>query len=66
MKGYQAVNTVQITEPTDATSTLKVHQMRSDGTPVCGIPARVWQGTQLVYTPQGPGIVTCARCARAS
>jgi hypothetical protein len=64
MNGYKAVNTVQITEPTEPISTLKIHEMRPDGTPLCGEPAQVWEGIQLVYTPLGPGIVDCQRCAR--
>jgi hypothetical protein len=33
--------------------------------PLCGTPARELKGTEVVYTPQGPGDVTCLLCARS-
>jgi hypothetical protein len=61
---YKANQTVQITEVGDATSTLRVHEMRSDRTPLCNTPLRDWKGQPMQYTPQGKGEVTCGLCAR--
>ena len=63
---YRAKQTVQITEKGESSSSLVVHEMSKDGRPICGtggdVP-RPWRGVTMMFTPQGPGAVTCARCA---
>ena len=62
---YNAIDTLQITFIGEASSpSLKVHESRPDGTPYCGQPLDPWQGNPATYTRQGPGTVTCERCAR--
>ncbi len=41
---------------------LRVHEMRSDGTPLCNTPLRRWKGLVGVWTSLGAGTVTCERC----
>jgi hypothetical protein len=62
---YHASQTVRLTTPGGLNPAPRVHEMRDDGRPLCGTPARELKGTQVVYTPQGPGDVTCLRCARS-
>lgn len=61
---YPATQTVQITPKGAATSSLRVHEMRPDGTPLCNRPSPEWRRQTMVYTPQGRGTVTCGLCAR--
>ena len=77
MSTYKASRTVQITEKGHATSSLRVHEMGSDGLPVCSVGRR-WTKAELLlpfgsrngkpavpcqFTPQGKGTVTCGLCA---
>jgi hypothetical protein len=62
---YHASQTLQLTTPDGLNPASRVHEMRDDGTPLCGTPARELRGTPVVYTRQGPGDVTCLRCARS-
>lgn len=61
------VQTVQITVGSESASpSLKVHEDRGDGTPVCGRPLRDWHGLPSKYTQQGKGVVTCGLCLRTT
>lgn len=62
---YHGSQTVRITTPDGLNPAPRTHEMRDDGTPLCGTPARELKGIQLVYTPKGPGVVTCVLCARS-
>ncbi len=63
---YQAADTGQITFLGQPSSpSLEVHEFEG-GEPICGQPLDPWQGNPASYTPQGPGVVTCGRCARTS
>jgi hypothetical protein len=62
---YRVSQTVRLTTPDGLNPAPRIHEMRDDGTPLCGTPARELKGTPVVYTPQGPGDVTCLLCARS-
>jgi hypothetical protein len=61
---YQAERRLEITLEDGSAAAERTHEDRGDGTPVCNIPARTLRGQRLVYTPLGPGEVTCGNCAR--
>lgn len=63
---YRATQTLQITVKGEATSSLKVHEMRPDGGPLCNRPTPDWNGKTMIYTPQGRGTVTCGICNRCA
>lgn len=61
---YQTAETGQITFRGEKSSpSLKVHEFES-GKPLCGQALDPWKGNPASYTDQGPGRVTCGRCAR--
>jgi hypothetical protein len=75
-KIYHAEHRVQMTaagwEGKTVESTLATHEDRGDGTGLCGQGLRDWTDPntgvrwRMVWSPQGPGPVTCGRCANAS
>jgi hypothetical protein len=49
---------------TTTASSLRVHELRDDGLPLCGPKPDSWEGNAMVLVPLGRGGVTCLSCAR--
>jgi hypothetical protein len=61
---YNADRRVQITLMDGEATSLRVHEDRGDGTPLCNTPLRDWKGQPAQYKKQGKGEVNCGLCAR--
>jgi hypothetical protein len=56
-------NRQQITTEDGKNPAAKLHEDAGDGSPVCRIPLRSYQGQALMFTSRGPGEVTGGKCA---
>jgi hypothetical protein len=56
-------NRLQVTTADGKNPAAKFHEDRGDGTPVCKLPLRDYQGQRPVFTSRGPGVVTCDKCS---
>ncbi len=59
-------NRLQITTVDGKNPALRLHEDAGDGSPICKIALRPYQGQAVQFTSRGPGEVTCAKCARVN